>query len=206
LRELGARAVVDEARRRYNASVADPAAMPGSLRRVILGVVARHADAATWDKLHAAAMTEKTPLVKENLYLLLASTADAGLAHRALDLALTPEPGATISAGMIARVAKEHPDLAFDFALAHMAAVDEKIDAPSRSRYYASLAGPSADPAMVGKLTAYATAHLEERSRRDTETAVANIKDRIRVRRQVLPAIDAWLGRASASADAAKGR
>ena len=123
--------------------------MPGSLRKVILGVVARHADAATWDKLHAAALAEKTPLVKENLYLLLASAEDAGLARRALDLALTAEPGATTSAGMIARVADEHPDLAFDFALAHMAAVDDKVDAPSRSRYYASLAervgGPGDD-------------------------------------------------------------
>ena len=206
LSALGDRAVIDEARRRYDASTTDPAAIPGSLRRIILGVVARHADAATWDKLHAAALAEKTPLVKENLYLLLASSEDAGLARRALDLALTSEPGATTSAGLIARVADEHPDLAFDFALAHMAAVDEKIDAPSRSRYYASLADQSADPAMIGKLTAYATAHLEEKSRRDTETAIANIKDRIRVRSQVLPAIDAWLSRAPATAVAAKGR
>ena len=193
---LGDRAVIDEARRRYDASATDPAAMPGSLRKVILGVVARHADAATWDKLHAAARAEKTPLVKENLYFLLAATADASLARRALDLALTAQPGATISGGMIAEVAGEHPDLAFDFALAHMAAVNEKVDASSRSRYYAGLGGESADPAMVGKLKAYATAHLEEKSRRDTETAVARIEDRIRVRQRVLPAIDAWLARA----------
>ena len=55
------------------------------------------------------------------------------------------------------------------------------------------LAGRSADPAMIGKLEAYAAAHLDERSRRDAETAVANIADRIRVRGDVLPAIDAWL-------------
>jgi aminopeptidase N len=190
---LGDRAVVDEARRRFAASASDPAAMPGPLRKIILGVVARHADAATWDRLHEAAVAEKTPLVKENLYSLLSSTTDAALARRALDLALTSEPGATLSAGMIARVAEEHPDLAFDFALAHKAAVDERVDASSRSRYYASLARESADPAMIGKLKAYAVAHLEEKSRRETDTAMANIEDRIRVVRQVLPAIDAWL-------------
>ena len=190
---LGDRAVVDEARRRFRASATDPAAMPGSLRKVILGVVARHADAATWDKLHAAAVAEKTPLVKENLYFLLAATADAALARRALDLALTAEPGATISGGMIAEVAEEHPDLAFDFALAHMAAVNEKVDASSRSRYYAGLGGQSADPAMVGKLKAYASAHLDVKSRRDTDTAIARVEDRLRVRERLLPAIDAWL-------------
>jgi aminopeptidase N len=192
---LGDQGVIDEARRRYAASASDPAAVPGSLRKIILGVVARHADAATWDQLHAAALAEKTPLVKENLYSLLASTADAGLARRALDLALTSEPSATLGAGMIARVAAEHPDLAFDFALAHMAAVNDKVDASSRSRYFAALARESADPAMVGKLGAYAKAHVNAKSRRDTETAVANIEDRIRVRGQVLPAIDSWLAR-----------
>ena len=203
---LGDRGLVDEARRRYLASASDPSAMPGSMRKVILGVVARHADAPAWEKLHAAALAEKTPLVKENLYLLLASTEDAGLAHRALDLALTAEPGATISAGMIARVAEEHPDLAYDFALAHMAEVNDKVDASSRSRYYAGLGGQSSDPAMVGKLTAYATAHLQATARRDTETAIARIKDRIRVRGQVLPAIDVWLRQGAASADASHGR
>ena len=41
---------------------------PAPLRKTILGVVARHADAATWDQLHAAALAEKTPLVKDQLY------------------------------------------------------------------------------------------------------------------------------------------
>ncbi len=188
-------AVIGEARRRYAARAADPTAIPGPLRKSILGVVAAHADAATWDELHEAARAEKTPLVKDHLYFLLASTEDQALARRALLLALTPEPGATTSAGMIAGVAKEHPDLAFDFALAHMAAVDQRVDASSRSRYYATLAARSADPAMIDKLKAYAAANLEETSRRDTDTAAAGIRDRIRVRGQVLPAIDAWLAR-----------
>jgi aminopeptidase N len=190
---LGDPAVVEEARRRHAAQASDPAAIPGPLRKTILGVVARHADAATWDRLHEAAIAEKTPLVKDHLYRLLSSTADEGLARRALELALTPEPGATNGAEMIARVAAEHPELAFDFAMAHLAALNERLDATSRSRYYAGLAGRSGDPAMLGKLSAYAAANVEEKSRRETDTAAANIADRIRVRDIVLPAIDAWL-------------
>ena len=88
---------------------------------------------------------------------------------------------------MVSRVAVEHPDLAFDFAMAHMAALNERLDATSRSRYYAGLAGRSADPAMLGKLKAYAAANVDERSRRDTDTAAANIADRIRVRASCCP-------------------
>ena len=46
---------------------------------------------------------------------------------------------------------------------------------------------------MIGKVEAYAKAHLAASSRRAAETAVANIKDRIRVRTERLKAIDEWL-------------
>lgn len=48
---------------------------------------------------------------------------------------------------------------------------------------------------MLGKLKAYATAHVDEKARRDVDTAAANITDRIRVRSIVVPAIGARLAR-----------
>jgi aminopeptidase N len=173
----------------------DPAAVPGPLRKPILAVVARHADAATWDQLHAAARSEKSPLLKNSLYDMLASVADKALARRALDLALSDEPGATNSAAMLSRVAQHHPDMAFDFALANIGKVNERVDASSRSRYFPRLASGSADPAMVGKVNAYAAANLAPTSRRDADTAVAAIKYRIKLRSERLPDIDAWLAR-----------
>ena len=192
---LGDPAVVGEARRRYAADATDPSAIPGPLRKTILAVVARHADAATWDRLRAAARAEKTPMVKDQLYYMLASTEDEALARRALDLALSDEPGATNTAEMIAKVADHHPDLAFDFALANLKALDERLDATSRSRYYAGIAGKSGERATLDKLNAYAAAHVEPRARRAVETAAADILDRIRVRERVLPAVAAWLAR-----------
>ncbi|WP_317204820.1 M1 family metallopeptidase [Janthinobacterium sp.] len=189
---LGDPAVVAEARRRH----AEPAALPAPLRRVVLGVVARHADAAAWDALRASAKAETTPLIKNQLYDLLAHSADPLLAQRALDLALTDEPGVTNSPAMISGVAGRHPELAFDFAVAHLAQVNERVDASSRSRYFPRLAQGSADPAMIGKLNAYAKAQLPVEARGDVATAVADIEYRIKLRKQGLPAIDAWLARA----------
>jgi aminopeptidase N len=191
LSALGDSKVIDEARRRYAAG--DEKSVPPSLRKTILAVVARHADAKAWDRLHAEARAEKTPLIKDQLYSLLASTEDAALAKRALDLALTDEPGATNTPAMIAVAGQLHPELAFDFALAHMAAVNERIDASSRSTYYPALAATSHDPAMIGKVNSYAKANLAPTARRSAETAVARIEDRIRVRRDRLQSIDQWL-------------
>jgi aminopeptidase N len=196
LGELGDPTVIGEARRRFAAMDSDAAAVPPSLRKVILAVVARHADAATWDKLHAKAVAEKTPLIKDHLYEMLASTEDKALAQRALDLALTDEPGATTSADMIVRVAGNHPDMAFDYAVKHMAQVNQRVDGSSRSRYFPRLGYGSTDPAMIGKLNDYAGANLAPTSRRDVDTAIAAIRDRISVRSQRLPAIDAWVTKA----------
>jgi aminopeptidase N len=200
---LGDPATIAEARRRYAAQASDPNAIPAALRKAIIGVVALrkaiigvvalHADAATWDALHATAQAETSQMIKDRLYDLLATTEDEALAKRALALALTAEPGATNSAGIISRVAAYHPDLAFDFAVAHLAQVNELIDNSSRSRYFPRLASGSSDPAMVDKLILYANNHLPASARRDADTAVAGIKFRIKVQAERLPAIDAWL-------------
>ncbi len=195
LSALGDNRVIAEARRRYTAG--DEKSVPPPLRQTILEVVARHAAAATWDRLHEQARAEKTPLIKDRLYLLLASTEDQTLAQRALNLALTDEPGATNSPQMIGTVAYLHPDLAFDFAMAHMAELDKFVDSTTRSIYFATLASGSYDPAMIGKVEAYAKAHLAASARRAAETAVANIKDRIRIRTERLKAIDEWLANRS---------
>ncbi|MBS0213274.1 MAG: M1 family metallopeptidase [Proteobacteria bacterium] len=191
---LGDPAVLAEARRRYAAQATDPQAMPVALRRTLLGIVAANADAATWDGLHARARAETTPLVKDQLYGMLAAAKDPALARRALDLAITDEPGATNGAMMISVVSWRHPELAFAFATAHTAQVDPRVDSTSRSRYYPGLASGSLDPATIGKVRAFADAHIAPTSRRAADTAIANIQYRIGVRERAMPQIDAWIG------------
>jgi len=186
---------VGEAQRRYLALQRDPGSVPAALRQPVLSVVARNNDVAGWAALRSAARNEKSPMVKDQMYMLLAQANDPGLSERALELALTDEPGATNSAAMVAAVAQHAPELAFDFATANMAKMNTRIDESSRSRYFPSLATHSANPAMVAKVKSYAEANLAPGSRRDAETAMAEITNRIKVRQARLPEIDAWLAK-----------
>jgi aminopeptidase N len=195
LADLGDADVISEVQRRYAAQDTDPKAVPAALRKTIYAVVARNADAAGWDKLHAKAKAETTPLIKDRLYALLSISKDKALAKRALELALTDEPGATNSAGMIRAVGYEHPDMAWEFAMAHRAQIDKLVDSTSSSRYYPGIGSSSNDPAMIDKINAYADAHIAKGSRRAAETVIANIQYRQMVRKERLPAIDAWLAK-----------
>jgi aminopeptidase N len=193
LSQLGDPQIIQEARRRYATQVSDPNAVPVELRRLILSIVARYADASTWDKLHADAIAEKAPLVKDTMYTMLSIVEDEKLAQRALDLALTDEPGETMSASMIDGVAFNYPEMAFDFAMTHREAVDKKVDATSRSTYYPQLGNGSLNESMIEKIKTYAEKYVAVESRRDAETVIANIKYRLQIRDKQIPLIDAWI-------------
>ena len=193
LSALGDATTIAEARRRYALPKAAADGDSAELRRSILGVVSRHADAATWGRLRAAAKAEKTPLIRGELYAALATVEDEALARRVLALALTDEPGLATAAAMIAAVSNEHPDLAFDFAVAHRARVNRLVDASVATSYYADLGSHSLDMAMVGKIKAFADAHIPAESRRAAEAAMASVRYRVGVFNDRLPAIDTWL-------------
>lgn len=193
LGRIGDEGVVAEARRRYAAAATDKDALSAALRRPVYGVIAANATSAEWEQLRAAAQKAPSNLIKSELYILLGASNDKALAQRALELALTEEPGATSSAAIVTQVAGNHPDLAFDFAITNREQMDKKVDGSSRSRYFPGLAARSADPAMVGKLQAYAKQYLPADALGDTKTAIASIEYRIKVREKRLPQIDAWL-------------
>lgn len=195
LGEMGDKAVVAEANRRFAALASDPAALDGPLRNVWMAIIAKNADQATWDKLRALAKGAKTDLEKSTLYALLGGAKDEKLARQALDLALTDEPGKTTSAAIISQVGYEHPMLAVDYVLAHRAQYEGLIDVSARSQALARLGGGSADPAMATKLDAYATQYLTPESRKVVDRAIAAINTRIETRTRLKPALTAWFAK-----------
>jgi aminopeptidase N len=191
LGKFGDAEVVAEVNRRDSAG--DPSVIGGPLRTTILEVVARHADAARWERLLNEARAEKKPLVRNTLYKLLGGVRDNVLAQRALDLALTDEPGPTNSSQIIAAVANLHPDLSFDFAVQHREKMESLVDVSSRSRFLPRLAQLSAEPGTVEKLEDYAQHFMTPQSRKPADIAISMIRDRIRVKQTRLPDITQWL-------------
>jgi aminopeptidase N len=191
LGNIGDAAVAAEARRRFAALESDPKALDGPLKTIWLAIVARNATPAEWDRLAAMARTAPTATEKLNYYELLGGVKDAALAQRALDFALTGEAG-TASAQIISAVAGEHPDLAFDFALANRAKVDPLVDGSGRTGYIAGLAAASRDPAMIGKLERFRDASPGD-ERRGIERRIAQIRQRLESEPRLAREIRAWL-------------
>ncbi len=190
---MGDPAVVAEAKRLFAELETNPAALDGPLRTTWLGVIAQNADQADWDKMRKLGQTAESFLVKSSMYRLLGSARDTALANQALALALTKEPGSTLSAAIINGVSGDHPDLAVDFALANREAVEALVDVSSKSEFIPGLGYGSSDPAMIGKLEAYAKAYLSPESRKPVDQAVAAIQTRIKSQPRIRTETSAWL-------------
>ena len=185
--------VLAEAARLFAAWKGKPEAIPGSLKATWLSVIARNSDAATWDSLHERAKATTGTVERTSLYQLLGRTKDEALARRALNLALTNEPGKTVSSGMITAVAGQHPRLAIDFVLSHLAQVNELIDISGRSRFMQRLAAASRDPALIPVLQGYANANLAASDRKPIEQAVDRIRYESRQAPRIRAETQAWL-------------
>ncbi len=198
-------AVLAEASRLFAAWKTNPDAIPGSLKTTWLSVIARNADAATWETMHAKAKATSSTVERSALYQLLGDVHDEALARRTLELALTDEPGKTVSAGMITSVAEEHPKLALDFVLAHLDQVNRLIDISGRSRFVQRLVAGSHDTAFVPVLEKYASEHLAATDRKPIQQSI----DRIRYESSQIGRIQsetaAWLKAHGATARGERG-
>ncbi|MEO5866972.1 MAG: M1 family metallopeptidase, partial [Sphingomonas sp.] len=171
-------AVLATARDYFGKLQKDPNAIPAAIRKPILATYARNATPAEWDALLALTKAESNPVAKNAYVDLLGATQDDALAGRALGLLRGSDLTTPQKASLLRAIANRHPDAAFDFAVANRELVDGFNEASSRSRYIVGLGTGSNDPAMPGKITAYATKYLPAASRDVADRAIAQIATR----------------------------
>ncbi|MFL6850654.1 MAG: M1 family metallopeptidase [Sphingomicrobium sp.] len=185
--------VLAEASRLFGAWQQNPDAIAGSLKATWLGVIARNADQAAWNAIRTKAQATNSAIERATLYRLLGRAKDDRLARQALELALTDEPGKTVSSGLITAVAEQHPRMAIDFVLAHLSQVNQLIDISGRSRFMQRLAASSRDPALIPVLDAYAKANLGESDRKPVQQAIDRIRSESVQAARIRSETAAWL-------------
>ncbi len=193
LSELDDPSVQAEALKRFGRYLIDASSVDAGTRRTALGVVAAHADAATWDQLHRLAKSAATELEREELYDLLAAAHNEVLVQQALQLAISGEPPPTIAPEMIATASYRHPKLAFDFTVAHWDAITSLIEPTSRPRFVPSLLDTTSDPQLLESLNTFAERHIPPDARQPLRQTEANVRYRATIRKDRLPEVDQWV-------------
>ena len=189
-------AVIAEARKRFAGLCRDAVqSLDKSIRGAVLNVVAVHADAKTWEQLHQLALHAKSPLEKNELFQRLGAARDPALAQKALGLVFSNE----VDADQRPRehhpvsVAGEHPQMAFDFALANLQRLYVVLEPDSRAEYVPRLIAESHDDGLIAKLDAFAQDHIPASARSSVTRAEGNIRLTQALRRTRVPEIDRWI-------------
>jgi aminopeptidase N len=191
---LGDEAVLAEARRRFRAFLAKGEPLPGDLRRAVLGLVGRGADAETWEKLHELACAETSTEQKHTYYRALACAHSGELASRTLALSLTDELVPEHATWLVRQVSGdgEQPELALEFAKANLKVLLAKVGALNANSYVPGLFRGFTDEARAGELETFAKANLPPEAGYQVAKAADEIRFKASLKKRLLPDIDAW--------------
>ncbi|WP_066648921.1 MULTISPECIES: M1 family metallopeptidase [Sphingomonas] len=185
--------VAAQARRYVAALATDPTAIPPAIRQPILTTYAVNATPAEWDALLSIAKSTNNPVAKNGYIRLLGTARDDALAARALDLIKANDFTAPQKAELLGAIAGRHPDMAFDFAVANLDLVNSLLETSTRAGFIVALGSRSNDPAMPGKIQAFAEKNLPEASRGGAKRALTAIAVRKSAADRLRAATAAWL-------------
>jgi len=186
-------AVVIEAASRFKAFLANPASLQGDARDAVLTVIAIRADAHDWDALHALAQSATSELEKAKYYEWLGYAHDDAQARRALVLAVSGEPPATIAGRLLRSLGITHPALTLDFVSDHWPSVEPLFGEGAGATIAARFFDTGADRAMLPRLDAFVAAHVPAATRERIVKNAALIRYRAGVREQRLPMAEQWI-------------
>jgi aminopeptidase N len=195
LGDLNDEEIVAGSRERFQKFLADPASLAPDLRAPVFAVVGCYADEATWDKLHELGLKTTSIEEKQNYYDALACAIDPKLAARTLEISLGDELPTSRAIYLVSKVARqsEHPEVAWQFAKAHMKQLLAKTDALAANSYAPGLFTFFSDAARVSELERYAKSDLPPTAAKDVAKAIEEVGFRAEFKPRLLTQIAAGI-------------
>jgi aminopeptidase N len=195
LGDLDDKEIVAGCRDRFQKYLSDPKSLPPDLRASVLAVVGRYADEATWNKLHELGLKTTSIEEKQNYYDALASTIDPKLAARTLEISLGDELPTSRAVYLVAKVSRQsdHPEIAWNFAKAHMKQLLAKTDAIGANSYAPGLFNFFSDAARIAELERYAKSDLPPTAAKDVTKAIDEMGFRAEMKSSLAAQIGTWI-------------
>jgi aminopeptidase N len=188
--------VIAESRKRFGAFVADHRTLAPDDQGAVLAVVAHHADAATFEQLHALARSTKDQSELPRYFYALTQVADPELAARAAKIALSdeiPPQQNYLPRGLVFELAHDHQQLAWGTFTANaerLMAADTSF-APLIIAWYVPRVFWNGVP--LGEIEAWARAHIPAQNGPDLEHGMGSARLLLREKATLVAEADAYL-------------
>ncbi|MBD8531951.1 MULTISPECIES: M1 family metallopeptidase [unclassified Massilia] len=155
LARAGDEGAIREARQRFARFQVDPASVSPEMLDFVVSTVGRYADGATYAALGKQVAAARTDEERNRFGGAMTLVQDPALAASALNMAVSPEIPANLSTMIVSSIGREHPDQAWEFAVAHREALLKSADAVGRNRALASVVAGSSDARHADMMEQY---------------------------------------------------
>jgi aminopeptidase N len=193
LARAGDERAIREARQRFARFQADPASISPDMLDFVVITVGRYADPATYAALARLAATAGSDEERNRFGRALTLVQDPALAANALNMAVSPQVPANLATIIVAGVGREHPDQAWEFAVAHRDALLKSADAVGRNRALASVVAGSSDPRHADMMEQYIGQHFGPDALVEARRVGNGIRVRAAQKARLLPQVRAAL-------------
>jgi aminopeptidase N len=195
LGELGDEAVIAEAKRRFAASLRNPASLRPGLRDAVTSVAGMSADRRTYNALMSLARRSTNSAERERYYSAAAGARNAEFARETLELTLADELPSSLVETVINTVASvgDQPDLAWSFVKRNFSALAARQGTTFRNYFASGFMRHFSDAARADEILAFAPANATAGGRSAAARAAETIRLDADLKARALPAIDDWI-------------
>ena len=193
LARAGDERAIQEARRRFARYQADPSSISPEMLDFVVNTVGRYADGATYAALGKQVAAAATDEERNRFGGAMTLVQDPVLAADALRMAMSPQMPANLAGVIVANIGREHPDQAWEFAVANRDALLKSADAVGRNRALASVVAGSSDARHADMMEQFVGQHFGPDALVEARRVGNGIRVRAAQKARLLPQVRAAL-------------
>jgi len=192
---FGDRDVIDEAFKRFEMYLQNPATLTPNLRTPVLLIVGRYSSDITYAQLLSRIPQALTQEERRLLLQAISIALDPELVRKTLTYLLTDSepPGAAALAIENLAAQGEHPEIAWEFAKKHFDEMQGRFGAARRDRLVSACARGFADERHANDLVDFFKENLPGDAILSAEKTAELIRFRAKLKARELPVIDKWI-------------
>lgn len=187
LARAGDEEAIAQARSRFQRWLADPGSVSPAMIGFVTATAARYADRPTFEAIAARMQQTQNNEERSRLLGALTQVQDPLLAARMLQMALAPSTPPTLVARIVQGVGREHPDLAWNFAVANREPLMQTQDAVNRNRAFPGIVAASSDAADARRMEDFVRQNFEADAQVEAQRVAGGVRVRAAQKARLLP-------------------
>jgi aminopeptidase N len=189
LARAGDEEAIAQARSRFERWLNDPASVSPAMIGFVTATAGRYADTRTFAALaQRLAQTQNTE-ERSRLTGALTQVQDPALADKVLQMSLAPSTPPTMVARIVQGVGREHPDQAWNFAVANREPLMKTQDSLSRNRAFPGIVAASSSAQDAQRMEDFVRQNFEADAQVEAQRVAGGIRVRAAQKARLLPQV-----------------